>query len=285
MPLIFKTLIPILAFIVGTAFVVGLYLEQSISKSLLAEEFQRTGERVESAAKDLSLLGALASTSDPVSREHLQMFVDRVKSPTTARVTLWSPEGVIIYSDLASVIGVVAPVQPHVEQVVMKGERVSVQKEEDDGVPVQSAVGAFTDMYFPLKNGDEVVAVTQVHSVLGAVLTPLNKGLRDAGIFVLLGALALALAVTVIFRLFILGPLESAGALAKAVSTGDFTKRRMPAHKDELGELAQNLDTMRVRLASLVGNLEEEVEKRTHEVREEQTFCVLGESCRRVCYF
>ncbi len=272
MPLVFKTLIPILVIILGTAFVVGAYLEQSISKSLLIEEFQSTSERVEGAARELVLSGAFSSTTDPLSHERFQTFVDRVKNSTTARVTLWSPEGTILHSDLASVMGVSVPGQPHVQEVVKTGERLSIQKEEDDGVPIQSAVGTFTDMYFPIVNErEEVIAVTQVHSVLGAVLTPLNQGLRDAGVFVLLGALAVALGITVIFRLLILNPLESAGALARAVSAGDFTPRRMPMHKDELGELAQNLDMMRVRLASLVGNLEEEVEKRTHEVREEQT--------------
>lgn len=271
MPLIFKTLLPILAIIVGTAFVIGVYLEQSISKSLLAEELQSTAERVESAGRDLNIAGALASTSDPVSREHFQMFVDRVKNSTTARVTLWSPERVILYSDLASVIGVSASSQTSVDHVAASGERLAIHKEQDDGMPIQSTVREFTDMYFPVMSDGRVVAVAQVHSVLGAVLTPLNNGLRDAGVFVLLGALAVIAGVTVIFRLFILGPLENAGALARAVSAGDFAPRKMPAHKDELGELAQNLDTMRVRLSSLVGNLEEEVGKRTHEVREEQT--------------
>lgn len=272
MPLVFKTLIPILVIILGTAFVVGAYLEQSISNSLLLEELQSTEERIESAVRDLALVEVLASTTDPVSHERFQMFVDRIKDPTTARVTLWSPEGTILHSDLASVMGVSVPEQPHVKEVVETGERISIRKEVDDGVPLQSAVGAFTDMYFPIEgSGGAVVGVAQVHSVLGAVLTPLNRGLRDAGVFVLLGVLAVALGITVIFRVLILAPLESAGALARAISAGDFAPRRMPTHKDELGELAKNLDMMRVRLASLVGNLEEEVEKRTREVREEQT--------------
>lgn len=270
MPLIFKTLLPILAIILGTALAVGIYLEQSISRALLAEDFQATAERVESAVRETGL-NTLGTSGGDFSVAPFQKFIDYVKNSRTARITLWSPTGTILYSDLASVIGVSVAEHPFVVSVRETGMGVSIEKEVDDGVPVQSAVGAFSDMYFPITSGEEVVMVAEVHSVLGAVLTPLTRGLRDAGLFVVLGALAIALGVSVIFRIFILGPLEGAGALARAVSSGDFSARTMPKHKDELGELAHNLDAMRVRLASLVGNLEEEVQKRTHEVKEEQT--------------
>lgn len=271
MPLVYKTLIPILAVFLGTAVLIGFYFEETLSDSLLSEEFLDMGDRVDQASRDLSIVSAIASTTDPISVDRFGRFVERVKNSKTARITIWSPKNVILYSDLASVIGEYSPAQTLVEKVVTTKERLSIRKEFDDGIPVQSAVGAFNDMYFPITSGSSVVGVVEVHSVSGAVLTPLTRAIQNAAVLVIVGLCAVTLIIILIFRFFILSPLARAGALARAVSKGDFSVYKFTKQKDELGELMDNLDSMRVRLSSLVGNLESEVEKRTHQVREEQT--------------
>lgn len=270
MPLVYKTVIPLILVLIGTAAFIGFYFDQTLSDSFLEEQFQATRDLVAPAARDTGLTEYLASSEDPEAMLRFSRFVERVKDSKTARVTVWSPEHIVLYSDLASIVGTSAGENTSLAQAFSLGTAFYVRQERDSGIPRQSNVGPFLDIFIPLENNGVIAAVVEIHAVSGAILGPLNRGIQNAALLTVAGLIAVALIIVLIFRFFILQPLQEAGALARAVSSGDFSSHHISAGRDEIGELVGNLDRMRLKLASLVGNLESAVAARTAELAEEK---------------
>jgi signal transduction histidine kinase/CheY-like chemotaxis protein len=69
-------------------------------------------------------------------------------------------------------------------------------------------------------------------------------------------ALALGVAMALLLRRNIVGPVQRLTHVAATIAAGDLTARAHPESNDEIGRLAASFDTMTTRLAETIGNLE-----------------------------
>jgi methyl-accepting chemotaxis protein len=72
-------------------------------------------------------------------------------------------------------------------------------------------------------------------------------------VIVLVSAIALALLVSVVMARLITGPIRSAIDVVKNIAEGDLTQEILVSSKDEIGQLTQSIDSMRVKMAEAVG--------------------------------
>jgi signal transduction histidine kinase/HAMP domain-containing protein len=271
MRLVYKTLVPIV-FIIGATLVVGgFFFRDSLENTLIQEQYLKIRERVVKNAQVYLKTETFDNPYATSSKFRFQVLSETIKDTTVARISFWNPQKTIVYSDLSSVVGVSSPSQEDVARAFQEGRPFFLRRESDTHYPTQSVVGRFVDIYIPIHIGGELLTVVQIHSVLEAILAPLDRGIANAFLGLLVSVLVVIVVVFLVFRIFVLSPLEKLGGVAKRISNGNFTKPVVRVSKDEMGELFSSIDIMRERLQSLVGGLEKKVEERTHELQEEET--------------
>ncbi len=272
MRIVYKIIVPVIAVLVIVIALVALLLVRSIEQPAFQEEFFSITDSVFKKT-DLLTMQAFVDPASASSQAQFSQFTQDVSKPTIARLTIWDKQKTIVYSDLASVIGFHAANQTDVDRALMRGEPFYTLKDKDTYQPFQSDIGRFMDIYVPLRISGEVVGVLQVHSVINAVLAPL-QAVTTHFIYILIGSgLIIFFIIFLVTQYVIVMPVTKLKDASSAVSNGNLDARVSIVSRDEFGylafvfnEMVENIKMSKAQLSSYASNLEGKVRERTGEL-------------------
>jgi len=176
--LVYKITVPVFLVLVSIILLVAIQMRRSLEEPLLREEFARRHEAVLRQAQRHLGSGAFSQPFAALSQQRFADFLEQIQSPSTARLTLWSKDRIILFSDLKSVIGVRSPDHPDLKRLFGEEKAFYIQKQQDTNVPLQSDVGEFLDIYIPLRVSGTLLGAVEIHSVVSALLAPIETQVR-----------------------------------------------------------------------------------------------------------
>ena len=194
MKLIYKITIPVFLSLVLIILLIAFQMRAFLEKPLFQEEFSRKYESVLRAAPKYFSGDYFSDPFSPLSRARFAEFLEEIKDPSTARLTIWSRDRVIVFSDLKSVVGSRSPEQQDLARLFAGEEGFFVRKMRDTNQPLQSDVGEFLDIYIPIRISGAMVGAVEIHSVVAALLSPIERVVRYTT-YILAGSSILILAV------------------------------------------------------------------------------------------
>lgn len=267
MKLVYKLLLPKVLFVVFLVLFVGLYARGSLRNALFSNEFYAMQESVASHAATRLSSADFADPQSDAAQTHFADFTEGISDSTTARVTIWNSESRIVYSDLTSIIGIDSPGRVGLEDVLKSGKPTFHAQAKDDEFPRQTDVGEFLDIYIPISAGGKTAGAVEVHSVIGAVLLPMQRQVRELLLILIVGTLLLIAVLFAVSQYVIVTPMKKVNRFIKAVESGDFGAKLDIRSKDEMGELGASLDRMAAGLRRLQELKNEFVFLASHELR------------------
>lgn len=178
MKLTSKITIPVFFGLILVIFLVALLSKHFLEKALLQEAFLRQYEAVSKYAPKFLKAEYFSEPFVPSAQGGFKSLSEEVRTPSMVRFTVWSKDGVILFSDLKSVIGFSSANHQELKRLFSEEKPFFIVRERDTNQPVQSEVGEFLDIYIPIRLSREIVGAIQIHSVLAAVLSPVEKQVR-----------------------------------------------------------------------------------------------------------
>jgi signal transduction histidine kinase len=176
--LVYKITVPVFLVLVSIIFLVAIQMRRSLEEPLLREEFARRHEAVLRQARRQLDSEAFSKPLAALSQQRFADLLEQIQSPSTARLTLWSKDRIILFSDLKSVIGARSPDHPDLKRLFGEEKAFYIRKQQDANVPLQSDVGEFLDIYIPLRVSGTLLGAVEIHSVVSALLAPIEKQVR-----------------------------------------------------------------------------------------------------------
>ena len=166
------------------------------------------------------------------------------------RVTLIAADGTVI-GDSEVPDGALAGLENHGGRPEI---RAALSGRLGRAVRVSASVGS-AELYMavPAHGGRVIRLAVPLREVYGTVRR-VQRGIFGVGVVALILTALLSLG----FSIAITHPLRQIAATARAMAGGDLTRRARTRHKDELGELADALDTLAAELQRRLGQLEGE---------------------------
>lgn len=267
MKLISKIIIPFVAFAVLLLAFIVVFARQSLRSALFRNEFYAIQESVASEAATHLQPSDFDDPEGADAARHFLAFAEGVTDSTTARVTIWNKDSAIVYSDLASIVGARSAGRPGLAEVLATGQATYHEQKKDDEKPVQTDVGEFLDIYVPVSFAGKLAGAVEVHSVIGAVLLPIQRQVNDISILLIVGTVLFVGVLYFVAQLFIGKPFKKIDAFVDEVEHGRFGARLDIRAKDEVGQLGRELNRMAVGLQRLQELKNEFVFIASHELR------------------
>jgi signal transduction histidine kinase len=138
---------------------------------------------------------------------------------------------------------------------------------KDDEYPRQTDVGEFLDIYIPVTAAGKIAGAVEVHSVIGAVLLPMQRQVRELLYLLIVGTMLLIAVLFAVAQVVIVTPMRKVRGFVTAVESGDFDAKLDIRSKDEMGELSASLNRMAAGLRRLQELKNEFVFLASHELR------------------
>jgi len=244
MRLQYKLNIPVIIIIAVGISIIVFGISSFIKSALFQQEFLKIDEEVKGNINQYLSEENFSDPSSQVSQEQFLNFSERIKDSTVARFTLWNKDRVIIFSDLAPIIGYSSPDQPDLARLFDTNTSFFITKPKDTNKPVQSNAGEFLDIYIPISINGKVLGAVEVQAVDEAVIRPIAKQLNDFLYLMIIGSIGFLLVIVFLQSRVIIYPLRDLVSVAKAVFSGDLTRRAKVRSSDELGYLARIFNQM-----------------------------------------
>jgi len=199
--LIYKIALPAFLALILVIVWAALSAKRSLTEALSQEIFLRITEAVQKEVPEYLRSDHFIKFSEASSQKQFRDFADDLKGPSVARLTIWNRDHVIVFSDLKSLIGFHSPDHQDLKRLFSEEKSFSIEREEDVNEPAQSGIGEFIDIYVPVRISGKVVGAVEIHAVIAAILTPVQKHLAQLT-YVLIPASAAILAIVfaVVFR-------------------------------------------------------------------------------------
>ncbi|MBA2725402.1 MAG: hypothetical protein H0U53_05380 [Actinobacteria bacterium] len=166
----------------------------------------------------------------------------RIVGGETMRVKLWSPEGEILYSDAAQLIGRRFDLDTDVSTALAGGTSVSVDDLAGaESITEQSLGLSLLEFYLPVVSGGEVVAAFEIYEHAGSFSNSLADIRNDVWTAVAIGLGALVVAFGSVAIRYARGHdyrrREAEHLLAEVLTAGDDERRRIVgALHDDIGQ-------------------------------------------------
>lgn len=261
MKLLYKIIIPItlvlLLVILASTFLLDdttvRVLSQQTFVSIKDNVFQEA--RQELFVKDFDRIGEGNEERD----EHFKRFIEHTRGSLIGRVTVWNRDGIVVASDLKSIIGQTAKRQ-EIEDVFVSGQSRYIEKQQDSEELRQSNIGHFLDIFIPIQSSQlsdgkdasgQVVGVVEIHAPISAIRIPIQSLIQSYVVLIVGALLVILLFVFLVIRFFILRPIEKLRLGAEAMSKNNFDVAVDVHSRDELGRLAHNFEDMKEALKTL----------------------------------
>ena len=256
-----KIFLPLIAIILTVFLFIGFFSRESIVSALLKESFYSTKEHIQ---EEITFNLKPEYITDPTSNEAQQGFAyfqEELGTASIARTTIWNKDKTIIYSDLSQIIGFKAASHHELERALSGDEPSYIFRQKDIGNPMQSDVGEFIDIYVPIKFEGQVMGVVQVHSVVSAIIRPVEKQLNLIMYALTFGGISIYFIIYFIFKYFIIIPVRQMSISADEIATGNFERPIESRSTDEIGKMARDFDQMRLRIKNLLLEQKEKADK------------------------
>lgn len=270
MKLWYKLISPIIIVSAVVVIVVSFFIASALKNLFFKEDFEKMEELVFENAGHYLQKEYFIDYTNPEAQEQFSEFLEEIRDEDIARTTIWSKNQVILFSDLAPVIGFYSPDHRDLKRLFETGEAFFIEKSEDTNKPVQTIVGGFLDTYIPIFLDGEIQGAVELHMVKAVITEPIEDAIRNIIYILISSGIVMTTLILLIERQIIIKPIHSLDKAAEAISREDFDYPINKKSDDEIGDLVSHFQNMRVRLKSLVGNLEGEVQVRTRSLKEEQ---------------
>lgn len=256
MKLWYKLILPIIIVIATTVFIVIFIVIGSLKSAFFENDFQKMEElAVENTDRYLQKDYFVNPTS-PEAQKQFYEFSEEIRDADIVRLTIWGKDQVILFSDLAPVIGYHSPDHFDLKRLFETGTSFFIEKSEDTNKPIQSDVGGFLDTYIPIRIGGEIQGALELHMVKAVIINPIQKSIRNIIYLLITSGVVSIIAISIVEQHFIIGPIFSLKKATEAVAREEFNYQINIHTGDELGVLASNFEQMRLKLKKLFGVLE-----------------------------
>lgn len=152
------------------------YLEKrSLEQALLQEAFLGTYEAVLKEVPRYLDAEALSQPASPAAKEQFYAFFHQIKTSPMVRLTLWSRDHRILFSNLKSIIGYASPEHTDLKRLFVEEKPFFLRRFKDDNWPPQSGIGEFLDIYIPIRISGQILGGMEVHSAVAGILAPVKK--------------------------------------------------------------------------------------------------------------
>lgn len=175
MNLTYKIAIPASLASVAVIVWVALSAQRSLTTALSQEEFLRLTETAARQSQAHMKNDPFREPFSASSQESFKRFAEEIKTPSTARITIWSRDQAILFSDLKSIIGLRSADHQDLKRLFAEEKPFFLLKTEHTNKPVQSHIGEFLDIYVPVRLAGKVVAAVEIHSSIAALLAPVDR--------------------------------------------------------------------------------------------------------------
>lgn len=267
MRIAYKIVIPTIAIVATIVASVAFTTTRSLERALFEEEYLSVAESVRAHAASILSEADIVDPSTPDARTRFALFERENQHASVARITVWSTDHRVIYSDLGSIIGMKTQDVAEIDRAFLEGKPFFIIREKDERMPRQSNAGQFLDIFVPITRGD-THAVVEVHSVINAILRPIRDVTRSVEYTLIGGGLLMFLMLTLILNYFVLRPVRMLAEAADRIAGGDYATPVAVHTGDEMELFSRTFDTMRIKVSEFVGTLERAVKERTVELEE-----------------
>ena len=197
MQLVYKAIVPVFVALILMIFAVGFLSEYRLKAALVKEEFLKIEELVSRKIPHYLEERHFQTPFINAAQKRFREFSQEIKSPSIARITLWDKNHIIVFSDLKPVIAFHAPQHTDLKRLFAQERSFFAERERDVHAPTQSQVGDFLDIYVPVRLSGRVVGAVQIHSVIAAILQPIER--QTSRVTYILVANGIAILVVVYF--------------------------------------------------------------------------------------
>jgi signal transduction histidine kinase len=169
-----KIIVPVFLALALAIFVVAYLQKRSLENALLQESFLRTYEAVLQQTPRYIDVTSFAEPFSGPAQKRFQALFREIQNSTTIRMSLWSDDRRILFSNLKSIIAVHSPRHADLATLFANPKPFFIRRTEDPNWPTQTAVGEFLDMYIPISVAGKVVAGMEIHSAVSGILSPVK---------------------------------------------------------------------------------------------------------------
>ncbi len=244
MKLAYKLFIPIAIFVVVISSWGVYYAEDSLRNSLLEDQFLEITEHINKASPRYLTSVTLADPFSDIGKLMLENFSDDIRLSSFARITVWNRDRKVIYSDLGSIIGTIAFLNPELNQRLISPGSFYKVKESDNNIPRQSNIGSFLDIFVPIKSGDQIAAVVEVHAATAAILYSVNQLGQQIILTVFLGVIVILTMIYLLIGIFVGRPINKLKEANMKVMDGNFNVNIESKTHDEFKTLNESFNSM-----------------------------------------
>ncbi len=255
--LIYKIISPILLFVVGAVLFFLFFSVRSLETAMIRSAFFRMNDQVHSRFNQNLRLEDINAPFSPDAQGKFSLVANEIADSSTVHFTVWLDGQTVIFSDVDSLIG--SQVNPRIElaSAFFSVDGFYVIQNPNVKNSWFSASGESISMFIPVVvEGKKIVVEIEASS--SVITKPIYDQVRNMIIALVIGGLAIILALYVILRTFVLNPVQGLRTAFKAFSQGNLLYPISQKQHDELGELAQSVDAMRLNLEFTINALRRE---------------------------
>lgn len=278
MKLTHKILIPVLIMLGLTFAMIDVLSINIIQKTVLEEKAQLLIEHADrQKGEKFTSTDFRKSPSDPSLLPHITKYIHALQDPAIFRVKVWSPDGRVIYSDFANLIGE-GGMPRSVQSGFASGAVSKWQFIPRPADGTESSYGPYLHVVVPIQDSQgQTRLVMEEYAANSVVLSKVRNYNDSIALIAVLAALTLFLGLYILIRIVILMPLRRLEVAMTQVGSGDLDHGLRPGSRDEIGSLRRHFNAMRLKLKDYVDELdaskhsiEKQVIERTRQFKEEQ---------------
>ncbi|MDO8265269.1 MAG: ATP-binding protein, partial [Candidatus Parcubacteria bacterium] len=244
MKLQYKLSIPIICILVLVVGFILIFITNFLKDALLQSEFEGKNELVRNQIPQYLSPENFSDPSSLSSQDQFFKFSEGIRDSSVARLTIWSKDRVIIFSDLSSIIGYYSPDHPDLTPLFDSGAAFFNVKQKDDNKPVQTNIGEFQDIYIPISFDGNVLGAVEIHLVSEALMGPVQQQLNNIIFLIFIAGFGILFAIFFLEQRLIIQPLRNLEKVAKFISSGDLTQRVKIISSDEIGYVTSVFNKM-----------------------------------------
>ena len=191
------------------------------------------------------------------SQHKFSHYFDSLRAGDVVRLTFWDANGVVLASDLASIIGKKADRHPELYEVYQTRRVLFSEKKFDDNEPLQSSIAPLRIALVPIFMEHQFVGVVEIHMTNVIIGDTISRSVYSITALLLATGILLIFSMIFVVRRVIVDPIQIISAASKKISDGDFDTELDIKTNDEIGALAKIFVQMKDHLKAIVSELKQ----------------------------